>query len=78
MKKETVSSDSLKEKIEERKDSPDYGLMKEMLALLEDVAGKQDLQTVKNDEIEEELEYLTSVIKDMQQLFQSLSSRSSC
>ena len=59
---------SLKEKIEERKDSPDYGLMKEMLALLEDVAGKQDLQTVKNDEIEEELEYLTSVIKDMQQV----------
>lgn len=54
--------------VEGRKDSPDYDLLKEILSLTEEVLTKQDLQTVKNDEIEEELEYLTGIIKDMQQV----------
>lgn len=59
---------AVKNAVEEKKESPDYGLMKAMLDILEDVAGKQDLQTVKIDELEEELEYQNSVIKDMQQI----------
>lgn len=64
----TNKIDGIKEIINQKKDSEDYGLMLAMLGILESLAEKQDMQTVKLDELEEEIEYQNSVIKDMQQV----------
>lgn len=64
----TNKVETLKNEIEKIKDKPNYDLIKSMLNIIEDISAKQDLQTVKIDELEEEIEYLNTVIGDMQQV----------
>lgn len=64
----TNKIEAVKTELNKLKNTPNYDLLKSIIEILEEVAGKQDLQTVKIDELEEKTEYQDSMINDIQKV----------
>ena len=64
----TNKIEAVKAELNKLKNTPNYDLLKSIIEILEEVDGKQDLQTVKIDELEEKTEYQDSMINDIQKV----------
>ena len=64
----TNKIEAVKTELSKLKNTPNYDLLKSIIEILEEIAGKQDLQTVKIDELEEKTEYQDSMINDIQKV----------